>query len=251
MSQCKNCGEELLNKYCPNCGQKANVGRITLGQLIRDLPHVVFHVDKGFLYNFFSLLRRPGPAIRDYLEGKRKPFFHPASYLVLSLVINYLVVKILNLHFYFEDELASMQPLEAKAIKDYDAMQWWFLEHTYIYILLAIPVSTLFIFIIMKLMKQSYNVAESAVIVLFTIAQGVLIQSSLYLCFGWIKSGPFLRGLESVNMTVLILYASWVVYQLFDISKNKILRLPMAIVTGAGLAAMWIASAYALYLVMN
>src|SRR5689334_12499088 len=103
MSQCKNCGEELLYKYCPNCGQKANVGRITLGQLIRDLPHVVFHVDKGFLYNFFSLLRRPGPAIRDYLEGKRKPFFHPASYLVLSLVINYLVVKILNLHFYFED----------------------------------------------------------------------------------------------------------------------------------------------------
>lgn len=251
MSPCKNCGQELNQKYCPNCGQKANVGRITLGQLIRDLPHVVFHVDKGFLYNFFSLARRPGPSIRDYLDGKRKPFFHPASYLVLSLVVNYLIVKILNLHFYFEDELASMQPLEAKAIKDYDAMQWWFLEHTYIYILLAIPVSTLFIFIIMKLMKQSYNVAESAVIVLFTIAQGVLIQSSLYLCFGWIQSGPFLRSLESVNLTVLILYASWGMYQLFDISKNKILKVLMAIVGGAGLAAMWIASAYALYLVMN
>jgi hypothetical protein len=104
---------------------------------------------------------------------------------------------------------------EAQAIRDYDAMQWWFLEHTYIYILLAIPVSTLFIFILMKGMKQSYNVAESAVIVLFTIAQGVLIQSSLYLCFGWIQSGPFLRSLESVNLTVLILYASWVIYQLF------------------------------------
>ena len=251
MSKCKNCGEELLKNYCPNCGQRAGVSRITLGQLISDLPHVVFHVDKGFLYNILSLLRRPGPAIREFLEGKRRPFFHPASFLVISLVINYLVVKILNLHLYFEDELASMDPLEAKAIKDYDAMQWWFLEHTYIYILLAIPVSTLFIFGIMKLMKQSYNVAESAVIVLFTIAGGVLIQSTLYLCFGWIHSGPFLRSLESVNMSILILYASWVMYQLFYSAGNKVLRVIIALITGMGLTVMWVASAYALYLVMS
>ena len=251
MRECLNCGEELQQNYCPNCGQTASVGRITLGQLIRDLPHVVFHVDKGFLYNLLSLLRRPGTAIRDFLDGKRRPFFHPASYLVISLVINYLVVKILNLHFYFEEELASMQPIEAKAIKDYDAMQWWFLEHTYIYILLAIPVSTLFIFGIMKLMKQSYNVAESAVIVLFTIAEGVLIQSTLYLCFGWIHSGPFLRSLETVNMTILILYASWVIFQLLTSTRNKYFRSVIALVSGFGLAVMWIASAYALYLVMS
>jgi hypothetical protein len=126
MSVCKNCGEELLQNYCPNCGQGANVGRITLGQLIRDLPHVIFHVDKGFLYNVSHLLRRPGSAIMEYLEGKRKPFFHPASFLVIALVLNYLIVRIIDLHFYFEEELASMQTLEAKAIKDYDAMQWWF-----------------------------------------------------------------------------------------------------------------------------
>jgi hypothetical protein len=227
------------------------VSRITLGQLIRDLPHVIFHVDKGFLYNVSHLLRRPGSAIIEYLEGKRRPFFHPASFLVISLVLNYLIVKILDLHFYFDHELALMKPLEAKAIKDYDAMQWWFLEHTYIYILLAIPVSTLFIFSIMKLMKQPYNVAESAVIILFTIAQGVLIQSSFYLGFGWIQSGPFLRTLESINMSVLILYASWVIYQLLVFTNNKILRSFMALIAGVGLAAMWIASAYALYLVMS
>lgn len=250
MRACKNCGEELFNNYCPNCGQKANVDRITLGQLIHDLPHVVFHVDKGFLYNLLTLLRKPGQSIRDFLDGKRKPFFHPASYLVISLVINYLVVRILNLHFYFEEELPSMLTLEAKAIRDYDAMQWWFLEHTYIYILLAIPVSTLFIFFIMRLMKQNYNVAESAIIVLFTIAEGVLIQSTLYLCFGWIHSGPFLRTLESVNMSILILYASWVMYQLFA-GGNKVWRPILALITGFGLAAMWIASAYVLYLAMS
>lgn len=251
MRACLNCGEELQKNYCPNCGQSVNVGRITLGQLIHDLPHSVFHVDKGFLYNLFSLLRQPGKAIRDFLDGKRRPFFHPASYLVISLVINFLVVKILDLHFYFEDELGSMAPVEAKAIKDYDAMQWWFLEHTYIYILLAIPVSTLFIFGIMKLMKQSYNIAESAVIVLFTIAEGVLIQSTLYLCFGWIHSGPFLRSLETVNLIVLILYASCVIFQLLESNRNIFSRSVIALVSGFGLAVMWIASAYALYLIMS
>lgn len=106
-----------------------------------------------------------------------------------------------------------MDPTTAKAITDYDALQWWFLEHTYLYILIAIPASTLFLFLFIRLGKRLYNVAETAVIILFTIAQGVLIQSFIYFCFGWIKSGPFLRAMEVVNVSILILYASYVIYQ--------------------------------------
>jgi hypothetical protein len=216
-----------------------------------DLPHAIFHVDKGFLYNLLQLFKRPGEAIQDYLAGKRKNFFHPATYLVLSLVINYVIVKITDLHFYDEEELISMDHLTAQAIRDYDAMQWWFLEHTYIYILLAIPASAVFLWLILKLGKQKFNIAESAVIVLFTIAQGVLIQSTLYLLFGWVPSGPFLRGLETVNVVILILYASAVIYQLLSTIRNHFVRVPIALFAGAGLALVWIASAFLLYTVME
>ncbi|HMT27883.1 MAG TPA: hypothetical protein PKD91_01255, partial [Bacteroidia bacterium] len=131
-----------------------------------------------------------------------------------------------------------------------DSMQWWFLEHTYIYILLAIPVSSLFLFAIFKMLKQSYNLAETAAVVLFTIAQGVLIQSFIYICFGWVQSGPFLRIVESVNLSILILYASLVIYQLITPGK-KWTYLIIALLAGLGLAVAWIASAYVLYLLMT
>jgi hypothetical protein len=197
------------------------------------------------------MFKRPGHAINEYLYGKRKPFFHPVSYLVFALVLNYLVVKIYNLHFYDEAELLSMDPITAKAITDYDAMQWWFLEHTYIYILIAIPASALFLFGIFKMMKLRYNLAETAIVMLFTIAQGVLIQTFIYLCFGWVDSGPFLRTMETINMCILILYASIVIYQLLPTTRNIILRFIISFIAGIGLAAMWIASAYLLYVMLT
>jgi len=251
MNPCKNCGTPVTLHFCANCGQKASIGRITIGGLIRDLPHAIFHVDRGFFFNLLNLFKQPGKAITDYLDGKRKPFFHPASYLLIALVLNYLVVKITNLHFYDEGELSDMDPLQAQALRDYDAMQWWFLEHTYIYILIAIPASTIFMFGLLKLLKQHFNIAESAVIVLFVISQGVLLQTTLYALFGWVDSGPFLRGLEMVNMTFLISYAAWAIYHLLSHERNKAIQVLLAVIGGVGLAVVWIASAYIPYLILG
>jgi hypothetical protein len=251
MILCKNCHQPLGKKYCPNCGQKSNMQPITLPHLIRELPEAVFHIDKGFLYNIIQLIKRPGYAITDYLEGKRKPFFHPASFLVISLVLNYLVVKITDLHFYDEAELLTMDPVTAKAIKDYDILQWWFLEHTYLYILMGIPASSLFLYLVFKLVKRKFNIAETSVIALFTIAQGVLNQTFIYLLFGWNKSGAFMRTVESINGILLIIYASYVICQLLTTVHNKYKKGTIALLTGMGLLAIWLGSAYLLYWMME
>jgi len=251
MQVCKNCYSPVEQTYCGVCGQKGSVGRITLKGLIQELPHAIFHVDRGFLFNFFNLFKRPGEAIINFLDGKRKPFFHPASYLLIALVLNFIVVKVTDLHFYDEHELKTMDALQAQALRDYDAMQWWFLEHTYIYILIAIPASTLFMFLSLKVLKQRFNVAESAVIVLFVISQGVLMQTMLYGLLGWIESGPFRRGLEVVNMTMLISYAAWAIYHLLSTDRGKVIRISFSLVGGIGLAIVWIASAYIPYLLLK
>ncbi len=247
MVECKSYKVQVDQKYGPNRGQRARVDRITLSRLLLDFTRAVLQIDWGIFYNFSQLLKRPEPAIQDFLSGKRKPFFHPASYLLLALVLNYVVVRITNLHFYDEHELVLMDPLSAQAIRDYDAMQWWFLEHTYLYILLAIPASALFLFLIFRLMKHRFNIAETIFVILFTIAQGVLMQSILYLAFGWIKSGPFLRGLETFNICLLTLYASWVVYQLISSVRLTSVRVLMGLIGGIGLTVTWVASALLLY----
>ena len=232
-------------------GHESGTERISLFQFISDLPHAIFHVDRGILYNFRELFKHPAESIHSYLAGNRKAFFHPATYLVIALLINYLVVKITDLHFYDVHELATMTPLAAQAIMDYDALQWWFLEHTYIYILIAIPASSLFLHLIFRMSGKGLNFAESAVVVLFTIGQGVLIQSLIYLSFGWVEDGSFRRTMEAINMAILILYASYVVYQLISTVRSKIVRSVVSLFAGTGLAAVWIASAYLLYYVMT
>jgi hypothetical protein len=221
----------------------SKLDRISLGKLIGDVPHAIFHVDRGLFFNLIQLTKRPAASIEDYLSGNRKQFFHPASYLVLALLCNYLVVKLINLHFYDAEELKLMDPLATKAIMAYDAMQWW--------ILIAIPVCTLFLYLIFHIAGKAFNIGESAVVILFTIAQGVFIQTFIYLCVGWVHDGSFRRTMETVNMSILILYAAMVTYQLLNTISNKVIRSIISLFTGAGLAALWIASAYLLYLILG
>ena len=247
----KNLNPEAESSLSSNQGHQRNGSRISIIDFLSDIPHAVFHVDRGIFFNFIELFRRPGAGIHDYLAGERKSFFHPASYLVIALLLNYLVVKITNLHFFDEHELQFMTPAAAQAIKDYDALQWWFLEHTYIYILIAIPASTLFLLMIFRLSGKKLNFAETAVVVLFTIGQGVLIQSLIYLFFGWVDDGSFRRGMEMVNMSILILYASYVAYQLLSTMRFIVVRGMISLFAGIGLALVWIASAYLLYYFMS
>src|ERR1044072_8241398 len=90
-TNCLNCGHEYQGKFCSQCGQKSHTARITLGGILHDIPHSVFHLDKGFAYNFIQLLIRPGQAIRDYINGKRVPHYNPFAYLFILSAASSLV----------------------------------------------------------------------------------------------------------------------------------------------------------------
>ena len=246
MQPCKNCGEIVQKHFCAHCGQRAEEERIGIRALIHDIPHAVFHVDSGFFFNAIQLFKRPGHAIREYLQGRRKPFFHPVTYLAILLVVNLFAVKITNLHYYDETELLMMSPEEVSFIMEYDASQWWFLEHTYLYMLIAIPVCSAFCYFFFRAFRVKYNFAENAIIVMFTIAQGVLIQSTLYLLFGWIKNGPFIRGMEIVNLMMMAGYATYAFYQVIAPRKNKALVVLGSFGGGVVALAIMLASAYLL-----
>lgn len=90
---CLNCGFELNNKFCPQCGQKADTHRITVKHFIQhDIIHGVFHLDKGILFTIKETFTRPGKAAMDYINGKRISYYN-IFYLLLILVgINLLVL---------------------------------------------------------------------------------------------------------------------------------------------------------------
>ena len=76
---CKNCGNIVEGEYCNHCGQRSNVGRITLSSLLNELTESIFQIDRGFFYTLTQLFARPGKSIREYLNGKRRKHFKPIA----------------------------------------------------------------------------------------------------------------------------------------------------------------------------
>jgi Protein of unknown function (DUF3667) len=90
---CKNCGSTLAGNFCQNCGQKADIHRVTFKHLAHEFFHAITHADKGFLYLVKELSYRPGHVASEYLEGKRKIYFNPLTFFVLASAIWALAVS--------------------------------------------------------------------------------------------------------------------------------------------------------------
>jgi hypothetical protein len=81
---CANCNSTVETNFCPTCGQKHAVHRITVGHVLHEGLHSITHADKGFLLLVKELVARPGIVAKEYIEGRRKRYFNPLSFLVIS-----------------------------------------------------------------------------------------------------------------------------------------------------------------------
>lgn len=88
-SICKNCAAPLRpqDQFCPACGQTAHTHRLDLRHILHEFVHAVIHADKGILYLTKEMIRRPGFVAKDYVEGRRKRYFNPFSYLVITVAV--------------------------------------------------------------------------------------------------------------------------------------------------------------------
>ncbi len=84
---CKNCGRETTTKYCPNCGQRSSVNRVTFKETFEDLADSLFTLSAPLIITFKNLLVNPGVLFREYLGGKRKKYYKPVSFFILSTAI--------------------------------------------------------------------------------------------------------------------------------------------------------------------
>lgn len=81
---CLNCGAAVTSAFCPECGQKTNTNRLNWHYVWHDIPHSVFHLDKGFFFTIKQMALRPGKAVNEFLDGKRVSYFRPLMFLIIT-----------------------------------------------------------------------------------------------------------------------------------------------------------------------
>lgn len=91
---CLNCGTQVDDKFCPNCGQENLETREPFWSfLFHNLGHY-FHFDSKFLKSFVPLITKPGQLTKEFIAGKRASHFPPFTlYLFISLVFFLFVLQ--------------------------------------------------------------------------------------------------------------------------------------------------------------
>jgi hypothetical protein len=153
---CQNCGSPLASdqNYCARCGQKSDVGRLTLEQLFHDLVHALTHVDRSVLSLLWPLLVRPGHVARDYVAGKRKRYFGPLSWLVVIVGVVSAEVAISGFHV-----VISSNPNRFADLLH---------QHPNVAFLVQVPLLTLFCRLLFW--RSGFNSAEFLVLAAYTIS---------------------------------------------------------------------------------
>lgn len=92
LTECSNCAQrfEAHYPYCPYCGQQAE-NKLTLGVLFSNTISNYFSVDARFFKSYIPLMTKPGFLPKEFVDGKRILYLHPAQmYLFISVVFFFL-----------------------------------------------------------------------------------------------------------------------------------------------------------------
>lgn len=92
---CINCSQDFEGVFCPTCGEKKEIPRITFGSTVASIYSGFLDMDKGFLYNLKNLTIAPKDTILQYIHGKRKYILNPVSYAILTISIYLLLDSLL------------------------------------------------------------------------------------------------------------------------------------------------------------
>lgn len=216
-THCLNCEVALTGPYCAQCGQSAGTHRITMGHLLHDIPHTIWHVDKGLFFTLRELLLRPGAVVLGYLRGQRVRYFAPLSLLLLVLGISGLLAVKLhtgelaqNLNATRSSELQQVQLKTTNMLLDY--MKWF-------YVVLA-PLAG---WVVRRTLRRAHlNWAEAIVAVLYVTTGSTLLTILPMPLLYWFRSPEAYGRLTLLVALLTFGYQGWAYGQLLlDTTLNR------------------------------
>jgi hypothetical protein len=187
--------------------------------LIHDVQHGLLHLDKGFFYTVKELFKRPGHAIREYIEGKRVSHFKPIS-LILVLAGTYGLLS----HFFHIDILSDTMNVNGTSKgaeelrKIYLEMSDWVAGHYALVSLITLPIYAFGTFISFR--KQGYNFVEHLVLNSYLAGQRLILHI-LFFPFVLLasKTGTE-KGTNDLLSLIIAVITLWTMFQFFDKLKK-------------------------------
>jgi hypothetical protein len=163
---CKNCETSLRTDYlfCPRCGAKVTARRLTFRNLFADILERFFDLDNTFYRTLKTMTIRPEEVIGSYIEGVRRRYLNPMSYLGIALGLSgflFFLMKQVGDSLSF-DILEAGNSEASRKIMDAS------MEYSTFVFLLFIPIIALSGYLSFN--RRGYNLPEQLVSAIYTLA---------------------------------------------------------------------------------
>jgi len=117
-------------------------------EVLRDLQKRVLHAESGIVHLSRELALRPGIVALEYVQGKRKKYYHPLKYLTLSAAVSVFINEYFHL---LENIEARSNPGSEIATRFFNLI-----------ILFSVPISAFFSWLLFR--KKGFNYAENLIL---------------------------------------------------------------------------------------
>lgn len=185
--KCKNCGSLLRTdfRYCPECGAKVVVGRITMGGLWADIRERYLNYDNTLLKTFAHMFTRPKAVVGGYLEGTRKKYLNPISYFTIALTFSGLFIFIQRKFFpgVLDSMYESMPKSRSSQSPEYQAFMSDMLNGMYEYFSIwsAALIPVMGLMSKMTFYDRKFNYSEHLVVALYGYSQMSILLNFFYI----------------------------------------------------------------------
>jgi Protein of unknown function (DUF3667) len=195
---CKNCGHVVVAKYCGQCGQSHQTGKLSVAHILREIPHAIFHLERGMIPTLYGLALRPGVTINSYLNGRRKSTSNPLTLLLIMAGVYAIANSIVDAQ-------------SAAASDGRSAGATWRLFSEYLLLMLAVqlPLTALTTRLLFRNNGRLYG--EHLVIHTFIFAFTCVIGTVLVLMEAALHSGYYTAAfyLSNGGYQILAMYATF------------------------------------------
>ncbi|MCO4292612.1 DUF3667 domain-containing protein [Solitalea sp. MAHUQ-68] len=197
---CNNCNTAVASKYCPNCGQPAQLKRIDAHYIIHEIEHVL-HFERGILYTIRELILNPGQNVRNYLIENRSRLVKP----IIFIIVTSLIYTLCNHYFHFED--GYIKYLDSQQSTTTILFKWVQGHYGYGNIIMSAFIA---LWIKLFFRKFQFNFFEILILLCFIMGIGMLIYS----VFGIVQSLIHINVMQ-ISGVVGFVYMTWAIGQFY------------------------------------
>ena len=215
---CKNCDARLRTDYlyCPACGAKVIRNRITIKNLWTDFLERYFNLDNTFIRTLVHLTTTPEVVIEGYLQGIRRKYLNPISYMGIAITLSGLIVFLMVK----SGDAMNFDMLNNNVSTRYqEKLMDFILDYQALIFLLFVPIMTIAGWLCFD--QKRYNFAERTIIFMYALAHYslVIFLPSIIVLF-FIPEQYFIFSF--IGILFMVVYTTYVIVR---ISKSRGVKL--------------------------